>query len=86
MTPLLHLTSGTRTKRLFKIIIKQSFYIFKPRSYNLLSCFFEKLWYIEDDEGVHFGAQPGGIRPFSFFYLSALLSSIYKIKQARACS
>lgn len=67
MTPLVHLTFGTETKRLFKSIIKQSFYIFKPRSYNLLSCFFEKLWYIEGDEGVHCGAQSGGIRPSSFF-------------------
>lgn len=69
MTPLLHLTSGTRTKRLFKIIIKQSFYIFNPRNYNLLSCFFEKLWYIEGDEGVHCGARPGGIRPSSFLFI-----------------
>ena len=53
--------------RLFKSIIKQSFYIFKPRSYNLLSCFFEKPWYIEGDEGVHCGTQSGGIRPSSFF-------------------
>lgn len=58
---------GTKTKRLFKSIIKQSFYIFKPRSYNLLSCFFEKPWYIEGDEGVHCGTQSGGIRPSSFF-------------------
>ena len=67
MTPLIHLTFGTKTKRLFKSIIKQSFYIFKPRSYNLLSCFFEKPWYIEGDEGVHCGTQSGGIRPSSFF-------------------
>ena len=69
ITPLVHLTSGTKTKRLFKIIIKQPFYIFKPRSYYLLSCFFEKLWYIKGDEGVHCGAQPGGIRPSRFFIL-----------------
>ena len=69
MTPLVHLTFGTKTKRLFKSIIKQSFYIFKPRSYNLLSCFFEKLWYIEGDEGVHCGAQPGGIRSSSFLFI-----------------
>ena len=36
-------------------------------SKNGLSCFFEKPWYIKGDEGVHCGAQSGGIRPSSFF-------------------
>lgn len=76
MIPLVHLTFGTKTKRLFKSIIKQSFYIFKPRSYNLLSCFFEKPWYIEGDEGVHCGAQSGGILPSSFFYSSEKIEII----------
>ncbi len=76
MIPLVHLTFGTKTKRLFKSIIKQSFYVFKPRSYNLLSCFFEKPWYIEGDEGVHCGTQSGGIRPSSFFYLSEKIEII----------
>lgn len=32
------------------------------------SCILEKMCYIKYDEGVHCGAQPGGIRPSSFFY------------------
>lgn len=31
------------------------------------SCILEKMCYIKYDEGVHCGAQPGGIRPSSFF-------------------
>ncbi len=31
-------------------------------------CIFQKVWYINYDEGVHCGAQPGGIRPSSFLY------------------
>lgn len=31
------------------------------------SCILEKMCYIKCDEGVHCGAQPGGIRPSSFF-------------------
>ena len=36
-----------------------------------------KFWYIKYDEGVHCGAQPGGIRPSSFFvsYLKRRRSS-----------
>ena len=41
MTPLVHLTSGTKTKRMFKIIIKKSFITF-----------LNKLCYINFDEGV----------------------------------
>ena len=31
------------------------------------SCILEKMCYIKYDEGVHCGAQSGGIRPSSFF-------------------
>lgn len=40
------------------------------------SCILEKMCYIKYDEGVHCGAQPGGIRPSSFFYLSEKIEII----------
>lgn len=46
----------SKKTRLFRLYSKQSFITF-----------LNKLCYINFDEGVHCGAQPGGIRPSSFF-------------------
>lgn len=52
------------------VIIKKTFMAYcggKGELYKF-SCILEKMCYIKYDEGVHCGAQPGGIRPSSFFY------------------